>query len=91
MDLGDWSSSCSGLTEEKLFGIGILALSESLHTCVTGSGELDWDIQCVYATYLRKRLGNWSPSHPDTLKYDESVKALVTIALDEWERERAHG
>jgi hypothetical protein len=71
------------VTDEELSRDGILALAVEVHMSTNGSGD---EPQPGVVAYLRKRLQDWTASHPSSVEFDEAVKAVVVVALKEIDR-----
>jgi hypothetical protein len=72
------------VTEDELFRVGLLDMSEALHTSKTGASDpLPDQTTQEYVSYIQQRLAQWSPSPDYSFLYDMAVKNLLLCVLAE--------
>lgn len=58
-----------------------------LHMAATGAYQPVDDLVHEAASWLRGRLASWSPSVASTKRFDDAVRAVLEIAIEEYDRE----
>ena len=76
------------IVNDELFGVGLLAMSETVWMCCNGSMELcdEGGVVAEYVAYMRKRLSEWRPPSEDTARKDNAVRELLLAVLDDHDR-----